>query len=156
GDFVGKGESKQFTPADGAFSVSATPTRLQLTFTPTAGSPIWYLALEPGAGDRFRPGVFRDVEHWPSLLSRRPQLSFSSTNGACDIVFGSFAVNQVAFDASGALRTFDATFTQRCDRSDAPALKGRFLYDAEPLSFALDSDPGDFIGRGVSKRYVNS
>jgi hypothetical protein len=48
------------------------------------------------------------------------------------------------------------TFTQHCESANAPVLNGVVQYQALPLSYACQSDPGDYIGASQQKRYANS
>ena len=50
----------------------------------------------------------------------------------------------------------DVTFVQHCETPTAPALRGTLHYQALPLSYQQTSDAGDYIGQGVSKRYLGS
>src|SRR5262249_51073817 len=67
-----------------------------------------------------------------------------------------FEVNQIASDSSGNVTLLDASFTQQCDSPSVPALTGVVRYQALPLGYAFQSDPGDYIGAGGDQRYTNS
>ncbi len=74
----------------------------------------------------------------------------------CNEVYGSFTVNQIGFDASGAVNLADVTFLQRCESEAAPAFRATIHLNQLPLSYRQVSDAGDYIGGGVTKTYLNS
>src|SRR6185436_3030881 len=65
-------------------------------------------------------------------------------------------VNQIAFDDAGQLTMADITFVQNCESASAPAFTGTIHLNQFPLSYRQASDPGDYIGGGVTKSYLGS
>ena len=50
----------------------------------------------------------------------------------------------------------DATFVQSCEAADSPPLTGSILYRAQPLTYAFQSDSGDYIGGGATQLFMPS
>ena len=154
GDYIGGGQSNRYTPADGTISVSGTAQ--YLTFSVFTDTEFWFVTIAAPQGERLHPGTFDNAERAPFRTGRSPGLDVSGDGRGCNQVWGSFAINQIGTDQSGNVTLLDATFSQNCESETAPALHGTVLYDARRLSYAFDSDPGDYIGGGVSKEYENS
>ncbi|MGW3583933.1 hypothetical protein ACWDM8_21730 [Streptomyces rubiginosohelvolus] len=116
----------------------------------------WTIEFAGARGELLKPGVYRNAERTAFRTGRSPGLSVGGDGRGCNEVHGQFTVNQVAHDAEGTVTLLDATFTQHCGSADAPPLKGTVKYRALPLSFAYDSDPGNWIGQGTKNTYTGS
>jgi hypothetical protein len=154
GDYIGNGQSNHYTPGDATISVSGTAQYLTLSvFTATE---FWFVNIAAPQGQKLRPGAYYQAERAPFRTGRSPGLDVSGDGRGCNEVWGSFAINQIATDQSGNVTMLDADFTQHCESQSAPKLQGTVLYQARRLSYAFVSDPGDYIGGGVTKDYDNS
>ncbi|MGW7268530.1 hypothetical protein [Streptomyces sp. NPDC054842] len=146
GDSVGQGGSVVFTPRTATITAQGTAESVRVRVSGDTGW--WDVELAAPAGEKLHPGVYRDAERAAFRTGRAPGLDVYGDGRGCNEVHGQFSVNQIETDASGAVTVLDATYTQRCERADAPALKGVVKYRALPLSYAWTSDPGDYIGQG--------
>ncbi|MFJ3228089.1 hypothetical protein ACIPJS_32720 [Streptomyces sp. NPDC086783] len=147
GDSLGQGGSVVFTPRTATITAQGTAESVRVRVSGDAGR--WEVELAAPIGEKLRPGVYRDAERAAFRTGRAPGLDVSGDGRGCNEVHGRFSVDQIETDASGAVTVLDATYTQRCERADAPALKGVVKYRALPLSYAWTSDPGDYIGQGA-------
>jgi hypothetical protein len=146
GDWIGQGNSATYTPSTATMTVDGALEVVR--FRVENDSDWWDVVLAAPQGEKLHPGVYRDAERAYSATGHAPGLDVSGQSRGCNIVYGQFSINQIEADASGAITLLDATYTQRCEAPDAPALKGVVKYRAYPLSFTYASDPGDYPGQG--------
>ena len=98
-----------------------------------------------GLGIPIQPGFFPDAERADFASLGHPGLDVSFQNRGCNMLTGTFAVQNVSFSdraeaATGSrIESFSASFEQHCEGA-APALFGTFTYNA----FAV-SEPSTFI-----------
>ncbi|MCZ4122151.1 hypothetical protein [Streptomyces sp. H39-S7] len=154
GDYIGQGRTASYSAP--AASVTVMGTGADLTVRVVGGGDDWRVELAAPRGDTLRPGVYRGAERAPFRTGRSPGLDVGGDGRGCNEVYGQFAVNQIATDASGAVTLLDASFTQNCEQASAPALTGTVKYHAFPLSYSYSSDAGDWIGGGKSTSYTGS
>jgi hypothetical protein len=157
GDYIGQGQSETFTAsADVIVNISGTQTHLSVDAHTADYSSWWSVGLTAGAGDTLHPGTFTGAERDPFRTGRSPGLDAYGDGRGCNEVYGNFTVNQIGFDATGAVNLADVSFVQHCEASTAPAFKGTIHLNQLPLSYHQVSDAGDYVGGGVSKTYLNS
>jgi hypothetical protein len=157
GDYIGQGQSETFTPsADVTVTVSGNQTHLSVDAHSADYSSWWSVGLSAGSGHTLEPGTYPGAERDSFKTGRSPGLDASGDGRGCNEVYGSFTVNQIGFDASGALNLADVTFVQHCESSTSPAFKGTIHLNQLPLSYHQVSDTGDYIGLGQTKTYLNS
>jgi hypothetical protein len=156
GDFVGQGHSGTYTPPSSQIQVSGTLESLDMSVNGPGGpNDFWTFDIAAPRGDVLRPGLYPNAERAAFRTGRAPGLDVSGQGRGCNEVFGDFAIDQIAADASGAITLLDASFTQHCELADRPALRGVVQFRALPLQYQFTSDPGDYIGQGQSKLYRN-
>jgi hypothetical protein len=90
----------------------------------------WDLEFVPQAGQTLHVGTYQ-VALGPG--DQRPGLHVSGESRGCNFDTGSFTITRIAFNSAGELLAFDATFVQRCEHTDAPALRGQLRFD-KPLT----------------------
>jgi hypothetical protein len=156
GDYIGAGARYAFTPADGTFGFSGTPSDVSLYFQTPDLSQWWGVELEAPVGTSLSPGTYYNAERAPFRTGRAPGLDVYGDGRGCNNDYGTFAINQIGFDPSGNLDLLDASFVQHCESKTAPALRGVVLFNARPLSFQLKGQRGDYIAGGVNRTYLNS
>ncbi|MFF9348433.1 hypothetical protein [Streptomyces sp. NPDC014734] len=150
GDWIGDGGSgTSNTVSVNSVADEPDPGKIVLS------SNSWNMVFTAPQGESLRPGLYRDAER-PPAGGRAPGMDIDRAHRGCSEVFGQFAIDQIEFDASGRLALLDLTFTQLCDSADAPALTGEIKYEVFPLSYAYESEDGDYIGGGTSNRYTGS
>ncbi|CAL9518478.1 hypothetical protein [Streptomyces sp. enrichment culture] len=146
GDWVGQGGSVAHTPSTARITVDGALEGVRLRAE--SDTEWWEVELAAPAGEKLHPGVYRDAERASSRTGRAPGLDVSGQSRGCNTIHGRFTIHQIEADASGAVTVLDATYTQRCDTADAPALTGVVKYRAYPLSYTYRSEPGDYAGQG--------
>jgi hypothetical protein len=151
GDYIGAGEHNSYTAADSSISIQGTSA--YLTVAIERGGESWFVDLAAPRGETLHPGRYYDVERAVFRTGRAPGLDVSGHGRGCNEVWGSFSIRQISTDSAGRVTMLEATFVQNCESPLAPALKGTVKFHARPLAYAFKSDPGDFIGAGVSKSY---
>ncbi|MFF1452562.1 hypothetical protein ACFVYF_31185 [Streptomyces sp. NPDC058274] len=154
GDYIGQGATASYTSKTA--TITAGGSAEYVRFRVWADDTWWDVDLAAPQGEKLHPGVYRDAERAAFRTGRSPGLDVSGDGRGCNEVFGQFSVNQIETDADGAITVLDATYTQHCESATAPALKGVVKYQAYPLSYAYTSDPGDYIGQGVSATHTGA
>lgn len=153
GDYVGDGRRRSFTTPSWTFAAGGTNQGVSVQIM--SGNEWWYAEFFAPRGETLRPGTYRDVEGGLHT-GRAAGMEVHGDGRGCSDVYGQFTIEQIEFDPSGAISVFDAHFVQRCGSATAPRLTGKVRYQAFPLSYKFTSDPGDYIGGGVTKSYTNS
>jgi len=153
GDYIGGGQSATFTPS-ASTTVSITGTNQHVSVSVQDSGTFWSAQLSPGRGDTLHPGDYLHAERDSFRTGRAPGLDVYGDGRGCNTVSGSFRVNQIAFNSSGALVYADIDFTQHCE-SAHPALNGKIYLNQFPLSYRQKSDAGDYVGAGATKTYYN-
>lgn len=145
GDYIGQGVDRQYTPADGSFSVSSSSGDrvVSVRFTGSAPSVWWNLQFRAPEGEVLARGPYEGATRAAFASPTRPGLDVSGSGRGCNTLEGRFDVNEVAF-ANGSVAHLAVTFEQFCDGSSAP-LRGEFLWNADaPFDPPLDTD-GDSV-----------
>ncbi|MFD7701943.1 hypothetical protein [Streptomyces caelestis] len=154
GDWIGQGGSVAHTPSTASITVDGAPEAVR--FRVENDTEWWEVELAAPKGEKLHPGIYRDAERASSRTGRAPGLDVSGQSRGCNIVHGQFSVHQIETDDSGAVTVLDATYTQRCEATDAPALKGVVKFRAFPLSYAYRSEPGDYAGQGRTQTHTGA
>jgi hypothetical protein len=150
GDYIGGGISNSYTPANATIGLSGSAN--SVFFYVNTAIESWSIPLTAPVGEQLHPGTYYNAEG-AFQTGRAPGLYVSGDGRGCDQIYGTFAINQIATDVSGNVTLLDATFTQQCESDTAPLLQGIVKFNALPLSYSFVSDPGDYIGQGVTKSY---
>lgn len=149
GDYIGQG---------GNFDITYTPdspgrfsAQILNTVDPSPGSPA-LLVFSGGVvtsgpdntnallffgtdklGIPLQTGFFPDVERAVFASPGHPGLDVGFQNRGCNILTGSFTINDISFSPEQRLETFSATFEQHCEGANS-ALLGSFEYNAGSFS----------------------
>ncbi|QDW66557.1 hypothetical protein [Luteimonas granuli] len=151
------GVSRTYTPPIGVFTLSEVGEILRVTvgeqFGEVSASVLpgfWFMSFVAPPGERLSPGVYRNAGCLsPYRTGRAPSMEIAD-NPVCldgDTVWGEFAIRQLDYDAAGAVRGVELTFTQRVGSASAPALTGELRIDTNPLSLTVDSPAAFAWGR---------
>ena len=154
GDYIGLGQSDRYNPQNATLSVSGDAS--YLTFSVSTDTEFWSVVLAAPIGEELHPGTYYNAERAAFRTGRSPGLDVYGDGRGCNQIWGSFAINQIETDTSGNVTLLDATFSQSCESATAPLLQGIVKYKMRPLSFSFVSDPGDYIGGGLSKSYFGA
>ena len=174
GDFVGQGRTETFTQANAVLTVSESAGLLTVS---TIGDRSYlgeFNVMTPLT--RMEPGYYANAQRWPF---GNPTFGRFQFGGGCNVLSGWFVVDSITF-ADGVVTALDLRFEQHCENA-APALRGRIHWRSDdpaqppgpqqpppeglwappagatpPMGNVvyLQSDAGDFIGRGLTKAYT--
>lgn len=143
GDYIGQGQSYAYsTQAGDRLDVYGNESGQVVSVAVNgANGDWWYLDLAAPSGQSLAPGVYANATRYPFNEPNEPGLSVSGNGRGCNVLTGSFTVNEVAFGPQGYVQALDATFEQHCEGMD-PALRGRIRIDnpepPAPLELGLD------------------
>jgi hypothetical protein len=133
GDYIGQGQQRTLTPADGQFSaISNYDNGVSLTFWGNTPGVWWYLDFAAPGNLRLAPGVYEHATRFPFQSSTVPGVSVTGEGRGCNTVTGRFEVFEVTYGPSGEVLTFAADFEQHCEGM-GPALSGSIRYNAGPV-----------------------
>lgn len=137
GDFVGQGDTLQYTPDNAAISV-AIPEPSVISVSVDDGDVTWSGNFAAPIGtDRPLLGYYADLQRYPFHETKHGGLAWSGRGASCGSVHGWFVIDAVTYDASG-IHALSLRFEQRCDSVDAPPLHGEIRWQSpEPT----DNDP---------------
>ncbi|MGO1071586.1 hypothetical protein [Lysobacter sp. CA199] len=151
GDPIGLGESKTYTEADATLSVDGDSRHAIVRVE--QGSDQWYISLGAPPAQSFQLQRYPEAENPTRRTGRAPYVYLSTNGRRCNDAWGEIRIRQFATDASDRITALEALVLQRCEAAEAPVLAGVIRYNTAPLSLALDSDPGDYVGQGLNKDY---
>src|SRR5262245_51129571 len=134
GDFVGQGEQRVITPADGVFTTQGDGMGdLRVSFFSFGFSSYWQVSMGPPSGATLAPGTYESAGRFSA--PGRPLLDVSGEGRGCNVVSGHFTVHEVSFDGDGDLVALAADFEQHCEAAPA-ALIGAIRYRSGDASCA--------------------
>ena len=134
GDRVGGGVPRTYDQSTATFRVqSTTPSQgVYLKVGSIDQSELWDFVFEPPQAQILHVGTY-DVPLATPLSGREAGLGLSGDGRYCsNLLTGSFTITRITYDPNGRLMALDLTFVMRCDRSDAPALRGWLRFDQPP------------------------
>jgi hypothetical protein len=123
GESIGQGATVSFAAPEAAFTSSVTSTGI-VRVAVVEGDERWSVGLAAAPGQALVPGTYSGAERASFRSAGHPGLDVSGNGRGCNTLTGSFTVAQISFDASGALATLDATWSQNCEGGPL-ALTGR-------------------------------
>lgn len=138
GDFIGQGESRTITPADGSqFTAMSSQDNREIAVSvfPVAGN-FWHLHMAAPVGQQLVPGVYEGATRWPFQATTEPGLDFTGDGRGCNTSTGRFEVLEAVYGPLGYVERFHATFEQHCEGAP-PALFGEVQIVNPPAPPAL-------------------
>lgn len=133
GDYIGQGQQRTLTVADGRFSANSNfDNGVSLSFYGNDPSVWWYLDFAAPGNLRLAPGVYEHATRFPFQEPTAPGLNVSGEGRGCNTLTGRFEVFEVSYGPSGEVLTFAADFEQHCEGLGA-ALSGSIRYNAGPV-----------------------
>ena len=145
GDWVGQGETWSYDSSAGdVFGVTTTARTVEGSLQAADGA-WWHMRFGAPQGETLAVGTYDGATRYPFADPSDPGLEVFGDGRGCNELTGSFTVTQIAFDALGAVQSFDADFVQHCDGAE-PALRGHVHLVAGPppppltIAFGLASD----------------
>src|SRR5438132_1051563 len=129
-DYIGQGEGRLITPADGTFTASRNlDNGVSVDFAGGATGDFWCLDFAAPMGATLGAGVYEGATSWPFQAASSPGLSVYGDGRGCNTLTGRFVVLEATYGADGKVESFAADFEQHCE-SAGPALFGSIRYDA--------------------------
>jgi len=139
GDFIGGGQTRTLTRADGDFLARANfDNGVDLFFDNfSAGPPYvsWNFSFAAPGKAPLVPGVYDGATRYPFQASTVPGLAVYGDGRACNTSTGRFEVLSLVLGPEDRIDRFEATFEQHCEGATA-ALRGRIRY-VRPKPFGL-------------------
>jgi hypothetical protein len=133
GDYIGQGQQRTWTAADGWFSAQSNfDNGVSLSFSGNDPSVWWYLDFAAPGNLRLAPGVYEQATRFPFQQATAPGLNVSGEGRGCNTLTGRFEVLEATYGPSGEVLTFAADFEQHCE-GGGPALSGSIRYNAGPV-----------------------
>jgi len=140
GDYIGQGETHEYTPADGTFTASRNfDDGVQIYFNGTSPSVWWYANFAAPFSVPLTPGYYPNATRWPFQDNDEPGLDFSGSGRGCNTLIGEFTILEAVYNPDESVLHFAATFEQHCEGAD-PALFGEVYYNStvpEPATLVL-------------------
>ena len=179
GDYIGQGETYDYTTANALITVNAVGGSLTVD---VSGDEYWTgNFVLPSALSQLARGTYANLKRYPFNDAAVGGLSWSGEGRGCNTLTGSFTIDAVTY-AAGSLATFDLRFEQHCEGGSA-ALRGQIHWVANdnqrppgPVNpppaglwspapgatpatgnyLYLQSDGGDYIGAGRAYTYTQA
>ena len=166
GEWLGEGETKVLTDADGQFAVTHEPGFVEIDFIgPIVDGvlPNWTLQFQAPRGNDLVPGLYEDASNVAPL--RKPGLQVFGDGSFCDVVVGWFSVPEAAYASSGDVERLAIDFELRCEdgdkiffgyvriNSDWPPPAARTPTPTprpDQAVLILNGHPGDYVAPGLS------
>jgi hypothetical protein len=138
GDYVGGGVGLRTIPAV-AITLGRAANEVKVQSLDGEG---WYIRVGGHNGARLQERQYGGVARFPA--SSEPVLDVGGDGKACGETYGSFTVHHVEYGVHDIVTALHMSFEQRCDRPDAPALRGEVDLVSElpppPLRIAVSLD----------------
>lgn len=132
GDYIGQGRSATYSAPADTFSLRGTPG--EVTVSVQSGDEDWIVELAAPYGQVLRAGSYPNATRAPFQTGNAAGLSVFGDGRGCNNDMGSFAIQRIGTDAQGYVNLIEATFTQHCERADAPPMQGTIKYVPAPLT----------------------
>lgn len=177
GDYMGAGQTYEYTQANAILSVAGTGGRLSVS---VIGDQGWRGDfMSPIANPFVKPGKYEGLARYPFNDPAKGGLDWFGEGRTCNTLTGSFTIDSVRYDVT-TLTAVDLSFEQHCEGLD-PALRGTLHWSAadttrppgpvfpipaslwEPAPgdvpttgnyIFLKSDSNDWVGGGQSYTYT--
>jgi hypothetical protein len=119
-DWVGQGDSRTFTSADGRlYQYMADASTFGTLFDGYDGISRASLHLRAPSGQLLVPGAYENATRFQVGDPSLPQLDFSYDHRGCNIITGRFDVLESTYGPYNYIQKFHATFEQHCEGSTA-------------------------------------
>ena len=144
-DFIGGGQSYSYdTSAGDTFGSTSNGQVVSANILLAANGDFWFLDFAAPQGQTLAVGTYSGATRYPFNAPSEPGLSVSGNGRGCNMLTGSFTVNEVTFGPNGYVETFDVDFEQHCEGL-IPALRGHLHIvnppAPQPLTLALGLSP---------------
>lgn len=137
GEYVGRGKSEIFTPANSQFH--ARGNRHRVEFYADDGSRLFGAIIGAPTGQSLTPGTYETQDtHGPTNAS----LNVFGDGRGCGST-GFLTIHEISFDPADALSTFAASYEQRCEGHES-SLFGELRFNSR-IGFQAASNPPEVV-----------
>jgi uncharacterized delta-60 repeat protein len=155
GDYIGQGQTNTWTTATGAFTVNRNfDNGVSFSYQDVNPSVWWYLDFAAPNKATLTPGYYGNAARFPFQDPSQPGLSVDGEGRGSNTLTGNFTVTQAAYDPSGQVLAFDATFEQHSEGAK-PALFGEIKYHASTIPLGVLANDSDPDGQAITAVLVN-
>src|SRR5205085_12350909 len=126
GDYIGGGQSYNYTQANASITVTASGGHLSIGIAGDQGGSGDFQM--PSALNQLEPGNYTGLQRYPFNDPAKGGLSWYGEGRGCNTLSGSFSVDSVSYTASS-LTALDLRFEQHCE-GGTPALPGTIHCEA--------------------------
>jgi VCBS repeat-containing protein len=133
GEFVGQGQTWDFTPATAGFSAATNfDNGVEVLVDPPGVVEQWRLNFAAPGNAPLTPGVYTGATRFPFQLSTEPGLDVSGYGRGNNLLRGTFTVYDIAYGAGSTITRFAATFVQQTDDFGplGPPLHGAIVFNS--------------------------
>ena len=121
GDFIGAGQTYEYTQANALITVNASDGHLSLGIE---GDQSWLADFQAmNILSQLEPGYYGDLERYPFHNPAKGGLDWFGEGRGCNTLTGWFAIDDVTYE-NGVLTAIDLRFEQHCE-DNVPALHGQ-------------------------------
>ena len=139
GDWIGQGQERLFTPADGKIGGALRGSRFGgAVYLASTG---WDVAMSAPDGRPLVVGSYTGASRAAFQAAGSPGLEITGEGRGCNTLTGQFDVTELAFSPLGEITVFDATFEQHCEGL-TPALYGRIRIESPAPAPGSTLPPG--------------
>src|SRR5438552_3995658 len=139
GDWIGQGQERLFTPADGKIGGALRGSRFGgAVYLASTG---WDVAMSAPDGRPLVVGSYTGASRAAFQAAGSPGLEITGEGRGCNTLTGQFDVTELAFSSLGEITAFDATFEQHCEGL-TPALYGRIRIESPAPAPGSTLPPG--------------
>ena len=121
GDYIFQGGSASYASPQDALGVTGNKSAITVTL------PKYSIDIRAPRRGSLRPGRYTGAKR-ASFAEGAPGIDFSGDGRGCNQVAGEFTIHSSSFDRRGEVRAINLSFDHRCERSDAPALRGALFF----------------------------
>lgn len=179
GDYIGGGRVYTYTQANALLTLTHVDNRLSVS---VVGNENWHGSFQAmNVLSTIQPGYYGNLERGPFHNPTTGGLSWGGEGRGCNTVSGWFVVDSISYSGN-VITSLDLRFEQHCEGS-TPALRGKIRWavgdttqpagpqvpppanlwqpaqGVAPASGSyvyLQSQPGDYIGSGLTHLYTNA
>src|SRR5207253_11354084 len=102
GDYIGQGEGRLITPADGTFTASRNfDNGVNVDFDGSLPGNFWSADLAAPMNAALVPDAYEDATRWPFQAAGAPGLDVHGESRGCQVLSGRFVVLEATYDVNG-------------------------------------------------------
>jgi hypothetical protein len=132
GDFIGQGQTYDFTPANGTFVVAGSGPNAEYSFLGNVFGVFADVDFAAPGGVSLVPGIYLNAARFP-FQGTQPGLNVDLNGRGSNTLTGAFTVLEAIYAPNRSLQNFGVNFTQTdLDKGSTGSLSGTFYYQFDP------------------------